>query len=665
MRRTAPFILGAVAPPARVLIVDDERANRQLLEVMLGPEGFTLLSAASGEEALAMVASQPPDLILLDIMMPGMDGYEVVSRLKADPGTRNVPVIMVSALDDRPARMIGLQAGAEDFLTKPVDRAELCARVRNLLRLKAYADYHDHYSQLLEGEVEVRTTALIESESLYRETFDAAPVGIVHMGLTGEWLRVNQRLCEILGYSCEELIGTRAQVLVQSDTAAVEAEAVAEIVKTGSAHYVIEEKRYRRHDGSAVWARVTMSLHRDGDGRPQHCIAVIEDITERRALEAQFRQANKMDAIGQLASGVAHDFNNLLTVILGFAGFVRDDAVADNRHCRDIDEITKAAQRAAGLTKQLLAFSRQQVLNAEPLDVNQLITDMIGMLGRLIGENIHVSLALAPDLSSVLADRSQLEQVVMNLVVNARDAMPNGGSVTIETADVDLENSSFHEEAIMRGPYVMLAVTDTGTGMSAETRRHLFEPFFTTKDLGKGTGLGLSTTYGIVKQSKGYIWVYSEPGKGTTFKVYLPRASAGAQVHGHPMTTSAPVEQSDVTVLLVEDEPSVRDFTKRLLEKSGYLVLEASSGPEAEDLFTSSGGAIDLLLTDMIMPGYGGLELLTRLQMKMPELRVLFMSGYTERTAAHKAGIDRGLPFLQKPFTAADLRQRVREALDR
>ncbi len=251
-----------------------------------------------------------------------------------------------------------------------------------------------------------------------------------------------------------------------------------------------------------------------------------------------------MDAIGRLASGVAHDFNNLLTVILGFAELVTADAAIASQHAKDLGEIIKAAQRATGLTKQLLAFSRQQVLHAAPLDVNGLITDMTGMLGRLIGEHIEVTLALAPELSLALADRGQLEQVVMNLVVNARDAMPDGGSVTIETADVELENSSFHEEAIVPGHYVMLAITDTGSGMTKETQRRLFEPFFTTKETGKGTGLGLSTTYGIVKQSKGYIWVYSELGRGTTFKVYLPRSNRDVPVPAVSPVVTAPVKRA-------------------------------------------------------------------------------------------------------------------------
>jgi two-component system, cell cycle sensor histidine kinase and response regulator CckA len=651
--------------PARILIVDDDKLDRQLLEVMLAPQGFLLLTAASGEEALAIAARERPDLILLDVKMPGVDGFQVAAKIKADLATKNIPVIMVTALDDRDARMLGLSTGAEDFLTKPVDRAELSVRVRNLLRLKAYGDYHDKYSQRLEGEVDSRTADLVDSERLYRSTFDAAPVGIVHVGLDGRWLRVNQRFCDLLGYSREELQQMAVQELIQSEEAPGEAEIFRRMAAGTLDRHVVDEKRYRRRDGSFVWARVNMSVYRDAEGQSQHFISVIEDITDWRTLEAQVRQANKMDAIGQLASGVAHDFNNLLTVILGFAELMSaDDAMAD-AHAIDLREIIKAAQRATGLTRQLLAFSRQQVLHAAPLDVNGLIREMTGMLGRLIGENIEVALSLAPNLPMAFADRGQLEQVVMNLVVNARDAMPGGGSVTIETTDVDLENSSFHEETVMQGHYVMLAITDTGSGMTREIQRRLFDPFFTTKDTGKGTGLGLSTTYGIVKQSKGYIWVYSELGRGTTFKVYLPCSNGDVSRQAVGPVAAAPLKSASETVLLVEDEAGVRQLAKRILGNAGYHVLEAANGDDAERLFADHGASIDLVVTDVIMPGCGGPELLGRLHLQTPQLRVLYMSGYTEQSAAHKVGLDRRLPFVQKPFTAAEFLRQVRDALDR
>ncbi len=648
---------------SRILIVDDDRENRQLLEVMLAPEGFVFLTASSGMEALAMVAEQPPDLILLDIMMPDMDGYQVVSQLKANLVTKNIPVIMVTALDDQNARMKGLRSGAEDFLSRPVDRAELCVRVRNLLRLKAYGDYHDRYSQRLEAEVCLRTADLVESERLYRSTFDAAPVGIVHVGLDGNWLRVNQRLCDLLGYSREEFQSI-GRDLMQADEAPGEAEAFRQMASGTLDRHVVDEKQYRHRDGAIVWARVNMSIYRDAEGRAQHFVQVIEDVTERRMLEAQVRQANKMDAVGQLASGVAHDFNNLLTVILGFGEIMAADVAIADQHGRDLDEIIKAAHRASGLTKQLLAFSRQQVLHTAPLDVNMLINEMTGMLGRLIGEHIEVSLVLAPDLPLVLADRGQLEQVVMNLVVNARDAMPGGGSVTIETTAVDLENSVFHEETVTQGPYVMLAITDTGSGMTKETQRRLFEPFYTTKETGSGTGLGLSTTYGIVKQSKGYIWVYSEPDRGTTFKVYLPQAVRAVAETAAGPAAPAPIKIASETVLLVEDEAGVRRLAKRILEKAGYVVLEAANGDDAELLFASHAGSVDLVVTDIIMPGCGGPELVGRLQLRAPALKVIYMSGYTEQSAARKAGLNAGFPFVQKPFTAAEFASRIREVLD-
>ena len=663
---TAP--VPATNPRSRVLIVDDEVHNRRLLEVMLGSEPYDLQLATSGEDALSQIALQPPDLILLDVMMPGVDGYAVANRIKGSPATRNIPVIMVTAFDDRQAKMLALNAGAEDFLTKPVDRAELCARVRNLLRLKAYADHHDRYGQMLEEEVGSRTAQLVEKERLYRDTFDAAPVGIVEIDLTGRWTRVNRRLCELLRATREQLENHAAREFMEAEEIQVEAEVFRRMAAGTLDRHVVDELRFRRADGSFLWARVNISVHRADDGKPSHFISVIEDITDRRTLEAQVRQASKMDAVGRLAAGVAHDFNNLLTVIIGFTELVIDGTTPSptgpSRQARDLDEILKAARRATGLTKQLLAFSRQQVLNAAPLDVNALIADMARMLDRLIGDNIQVGLNLAPGMSLALADRGQFEQVLMNLVVNARDAMPGGGSVTIETREVQLENSAFHEETIIPGSYIMMAVTDTGTGMSKDVQRRLFEPFFTTKGTGKGTGLGLSTTYGIVKQSRGYIWVYSEIGQGTTFKVYMPRAvHEGIGIDGTPLE-AAPVRRGSETVLLVEDELAVRELAKRILDNAGYRVLEAADGVEAERVFVRHGSVVDLVISDVVMPNCGGPELMKRLQLIAPDLRVMYMSGYTEQAAAQRAGIARDIPLIQKPFIAAEFVRYVRDVLD-
>ena len=387
------------------------------------------------------------------------------------------------------------------------------------------------------------------------------------------------------------------------------------------------------------------------------------DVTERRQLEAQLRQAQKMEAIGQLAGGVAHDFNNLLTVILGNAQLIAEGVGYSAQHQSDIGAIIKAATSAAGLTKQLLAFSRKQVLQSTRVDINAMVTDMRDMLGRLIGEHIQLETVLAPVLGPALADQGQLEQVLMNLAVNARDAMPKGGRLVVETADVELDDSSGqHDQVIVPGSYVMLAVTDSGTGMSAETKRRLFEPFFTTKEVGKGTGLGLATVYGIVKQSNGYIWVYSEPGQGSAFKVYLPRAGADAHPHVAATVVDVPPRGTE-TVLLVEDEDDVRQLAQRMLEAAGYQVFAASNPAEAKELFAQHRGRIDLVLTDVIMPGATGPDLFQSLAVQEPALKVAYMSGYTEDAIVRRAGLDRGLPFVQKPFTAVGLARTVREAL--
>ena len=507
--------------------MDDERQNRQLMEVMLSPEGFVVLTAASGEEALARVAKDAPDLILLDIMMPDLDGYTVTARIKSQSATKNIPIIMVTALADGDARLIGLSAGADDFLSKPVDRVELSVRVRNLLRLKAYGDYHDKYSQMLEGEVGLRTADLVESERLYRSTFDAAPVGIVHVGLNGRWLRVNQRLCELLGYSRHDLQSAGVQGVVQIGEVPGEAEALNELAAGTLERHVVDERRYRRQDGSTMWARVNVSVHRDTDGQAQHFISVIEDITETRTLEAQVRQANKMDAIGKLAAGVAHDFNNLLSVILSYSELLACDLKEGDPMRVELNEIHGAGLRAVALTRQLLAFSRQQVMQPKVVDLAEIVSGMKKMLARLIGEDVELISTCAPELGKVRVDPGQMEQVIMNLVVNARDAMPRGGELTIETTEVVLDEASASEHAGAKaGPHVMLAVSDTGSGLDRATQARIFEPFFTTKEQGKGTGLGLATVFGIVRQSGGTLCVDSEPGKGTTFKIYFPRPRA-------------------------------------------------------------------------------------------------------------------------------------------
>jgi two-component system cell cycle sensor histidine kinase/response regulator CckA len=652
------------AEPARVLIVDDERPTRDILTAILGPEGCIVITADSGEEALAIVAAQPIDLILLDILLPGMDGYAFATLIKKNPATRGIPIVIVTALDDRNARMLGLSAGAEDFVTKPVDRAELCIRVRNLLRLKEYSDYHDKYSQMLEGEVGSRAADLVESERLYRSTFDAAPIGIVHVGFDGQWLRMNQRISDLLGYSRDQLRDDAVQALLRTTATAAEVDAFRRMAAGTLEHYVINEKSYQRPDGSMVWARINTSIHRDTEGRAQHLISVVEDITEWRTLEAQVRQASKMDALGQLAAGIAHDFNNLLSVIISYSEMLAEGLKQNDPMRADLSEIRGAGGRAVALTSQLLAFSRQQVLQPSLVNLGEVILGMENILRRLIGANMELSTTGSRDVNRILVDPGQMEQVIMNLVVNARDAMPSGGKVTIEAVDVVIDAKYAAEHVgVKAGPHVRLSVRDTGTGMDRATLARMFEPFFTTKPSGKGTGLGLATVFGIVRQSGGTIWVDTVLGRGTTFEVLFP---ATAAVEGD-RPPSPPQERrlarGSETILVVENEEAVRVLAGTILRRCGYDVLEAQSAGDAFLLCEQHSTTIHLLLTDMVMPRMNGRQLAERLLVIRPEMKVLYMSGYTDDPVMRLGVRDATIAFLQKPITPESLTRKVRQAL--
>ena len=417
--------------------------------------------------------------------------------------------------------------------------------------------------------------------------------------------------------------------------------------------------------GRRVWVRAIGLAERDASGAVVRMHGALQDIGERHELEAQLRQAQKMEAVGQLAGGVAHDFNNLLSVILGYA-VLTIEAMPVNEPLRvDVDEIRKAADRASELTRQLLAFSRQQVLQPRVLDVNLIVAGLERMLRRLVGDDVRVSVVAAPLLGNVLADPGQLEQVIMNLAVNARDAMPAGGTLTLETANIDLDDAyaALHS-GVTPGPYVRLTVSDTGEGMSQHTRARIFEPFFTTKDKGKGTGLGLSTVWGIVTQSGGHLAVHSEPGTGTKLEVYLPRNDRGSDAARFEAEAPASLRGGE-TILVVEDEEQVRMVVRAVLLRAGYDVLEAQNGGEAFLICEQHGARIDLLLTDMVMPRMSGRELAERLAQMRPELRVLYMSGYTEHSFGPRGALDPSVAFLQKPFAPNTLLTKVRALLDR
>jgi two-component system cell cycle sensor histidine kinase/response regulator CckA len=500
---------------------------------------------------------------------------------------------------------------------------------------------------------EARLGRLLDESSDEIHLLDAETLRFVHTNATA---RRN------LGYSESEL-SRMTPADLQSEFTSDAVVALLEPLRTGERDEFRIETYQRRKDGSTYPVEVRLRMARSE--QPQVFISVVRDISERQELENQLLQAQKMEAIGHLAGGIAHDFNNLLTTISGYGQLLAASLdPADDRHA-DVERILDASDRASRLTRQLLAFSRRQVLRPEVLDLNGIVQGIDALLHPFIGDTILLSLVLDPGIGSVRADRSQLEQVIMNLVTNARDAMPSGGRLTIETANVDLDSGyvASHPSA-QAGPHAMLAVSDTGVGMDAATMARLFEPFFTTKEPGKGTGLGLATTYGIVKQSGGNIWVYSEPGRGSTFKVYLPRAEAGGRAGEAPrwQASERPTGGTEV-VLLVEDDDEVRALAGTILTQGGYTVLSAPDGKAALDL-AAAAGSIALLITDLMMPGLRGPELAERLIALRPGLRVLYISGFGAEAVGDHVLLDGGATYLEKPFTPGALARAVRSSLD-
>ena len=485
---------------------------------------------------------------------------------------------------------------------------------------------------------------------------------IMITGVNGSIQYVNPAFERVTGYHRDEVIGENPRILKSGRQDPSFYEELWETLIRGDVWSGVFQNL--RKDGTLYEEEAVISPVREAGGEVINYVAVKRDVTNERRVEEQLRQAQKMEAVGRLAGGIAHDFNNLLTAIIGYTDLLLMDLPEGELAHREVLEIRKAGDRAASLTRQLLAFSRRQVLQPKVLDLNQVVTDMEKMLRRLIGENIELVTSLADDLGYVRADPGQIEQVIVNLAVNARDAMQNGGRLILVTSKMEIdENYASRHDPVQPGSYVILAVTDTGVGMDEHTMSRLFEPFFTTKEVGKGTGLGLATVYGIVKQSGGYIWAYSEVGRGTTFKVLLPGEEAIAELEEKEVAYLYPSGGKE-TVLVVEDEKLVRDLVREILSHHGYDVLEASRGAEALEVSGRQKGPIHLLISDVVMPGMTGPELARRLTALRPEMGVLFMSGYTDDAILHHGVFEHGAEYLQKPFKASALGAKVRKVLD-
>ncbi|MGE5570026.1 MAG: ATP-binding protein, partial [Rhodospirillales bacterium] len=502
---------------------------------------------------------------------------------------------------------------------------------------------------------------LAEINQRLQAVIDASPLAIARIDLEGRVQSWNRAAEEMTGYKAEEVVGRTIDTIdAWAPMLTPERlEAMAQGKTLNGTEFTL-----RRKDASAMHMRVWTAPVRTAAGKVSGEIVVAADFSEQRRLQEQFIQAQKMEAIARLAGGAAHDFNNVITVISGYGQILRD-AVADIPQLKEAaEEVLKAADRAAGLASQLLVFSRRQVIQPQVLDLNVVVSNLKRMLGRILGEDIELEAKLTADLGLVRADPGQLEQVIVNLALNARDAMPEGGRLTIETTNTQLDEASARRLGLPPGPYTVIAVSDTGAGMSPEVQSHMFEPFYTTKERGRGTGLGLSTAYGIVKQHGGEILVHSELGRGSTFTIYLPQTAEAAAAPAAGETAAAPLPQGSETVLVVEDEEGVRKLVRSVLELNGYRVLEADSGETAMEISAAHDEKIDLLVTDVVMPKMSGRELADALGLLRPDIKVLFLSGYADRAIIEHGILDTGAAFMQKPFTPQDLARKVREVLD-
>jgi PAS domain S-box-containing protein len=640
--------------PIRVLVVDDDLAHTQLVVQFLKlTEAWgdaAIDTAASYDQALEVLTTQTYDVAFFDYWLGSRDGLALLREVRQRGVT--TPVIVLTSRGAEEVAVEAMKAGAADYLSKAHLSVEALERtIRYALALRAEELQRQQAEAALRASEE-RFRALVENSSDALLLLDAEG-RVTYMTLSSQ---------RHLGWKPEDIVGHSIFNFLHAEDRETMTERMSETLQNPS-EPVTAEVRFQHRDGNERTMEV-VGLNRLSDPSVRAIVVKARDITDRRRLEDHLRQVQKMEAVGALAGGVAHDFNNLLTAILGYCNLMLDDVPKEDPLRQDLEEIRSAGERAAALTRQLLAFSRRQMLQPQIVDINILVRQLEKLLRRLLSEDIVLATALAPDLHTVKVDPASIEQVLVNLAVNSRDAMPEGGQLTIETANVELDQVYADTHVtVIPGPYVMLAVGDSGQGIDAATKARIFEPFFTTKEQGKGSGLGLATVYGIVKQSGGYIWVYSELGHGTVFKVYFPVAESPASPAVGQGSDADLKRQGWETVLLVEDEDAVRALAREVLRRQGYIVLEARHGVDALRLAERHTDDIHLMITDVVMPHMSGRELAERLCSVRPVMKVLFMSGYTDHAVMNRA-LTPGSSFLQKPFTPDGFARKVRQVLD-
>jgi two-component system, cell cycle sensor histidine kinase and response regulator CckA len=672
-----------------VLIVDDLAENICLLETLFSGAGYRVVSARNGAEALACLgAAGGVTLIVSDILMPVMDGYQLIRECKNDPEWGKIPFIFYTATyTEKKDEEFAMALGADRFIIKPQEPERFLRIIQEVLDLPKYRGeaatdkpFLDREAYLLAhnerliwkldrkvAELAKINLSLRQSEEKYRRLVDNANEVIV-VAQDGRLVFANPMTVRLTGYSESELISRPFTEFVHPDDRQRVLERYTQRVE-GNISLPRYSFRLIAKDGTVKWVEISAVLI-DWESRPA-TLNFIVDTTEakqaekiHRQLEAQFQQAQKMESVGRLAGGVAHDFNNMLSVILGYAEMAMNKVAPDEPLHADLEQIHSAARRSRDITRQLLAFARRQTIAPKVMDLNETMEGMLKTLRRLIGEDIDLAWRPGTGLWPVKIDPAQTNQILANLCVNARDAIPDVGKLTIETENITFDEAYCADHAgFSPGEFVLLAVSDDGSGMDKETLDRIFEPFFTTKGVGRGTGLGLATVYGIVKQNSGFINVYSEPERGTTFKIYLPRHTGSAMA----ATAESPAQIEPgrgETVLLVEDEAAILKMSRMMLEGLGYKVLASNDPAEALALATAHAGEIHLLMTDVVMPGMNGRDLSERIRAIRPAIKCLFMSGYTANVIAHRGVLDEGVWFIQKPFSKKELAARIRRALE-